>query len=418
MSRIAIIGTGVSGLSAAYLLHEGHDITVYEKAAGIGGHARTLNIRYNGHKTAVDTGFIVFNYKNYPHLSALFDRLKVPVQKSNMTFGISIRNGEIEWGAQSLNALFGQRRNILNPAFWRFLFDIIRFNATVEKKSKANPGITLGALLEKMRMGPWFAPYYILPMGGAIWSCPLQTMLGFPAQNFVDFFKAHGLLTITQQPQWYTVTGGSIEYLRRLTAAFAMRIRLNCGAVSITRDNGKVTVADAQGGIEIYDHVIMACPANIALSLLIDANTEEKETLGAFKYQPNHAVLHKDTSIMPQHKNCWSSWVYHSNGDPAEKDLSVTYWMNQLQDLPAERPLFVTLNPLKPIAPEHIFDEHVFAHPVYSLESTAAQKKMPALQGKRNTWFCGAHHGNGFHEDGIASAVDVAQRMGATIPWL
>ena len=400
-------------MSAAALLHEKHDIAVYEKSASIGGHTRTLDIDYNGVKIPVDTGFIVFNHRNYPLLTALFKHLNVPTQKSNMTFGVTADNGGLEWGAENLNAVFGQRGNILNPTFWKFLVDILRFNQGAEKAAASNPSKTLGELIAIMGLGDWFVKYYILPMGGAIWSCPLDIMMGFPADFFVSFFKSHGLLTVTDQPQWHTVAGGSREYIIRLTAPFADRVRTSRGATRITRMNGKVQVTDTTGATEEFDHAVLSCHANDALSMLDDATPAEKETLGRFHYQPNRAVLHKDTSMMPQRRRCWSSWVYH----PHQADISVTYWMNQLQGIDNKYPLFVTLNPSRPIAPEHVFDEHIFTHPVYTQESFAAQKRLPSIQGLRNTWFCGAYHRNGFHEDGLHSAVEVARLLGVEASW-
>ena len=400
-------------MGAAALLHEKHDIAVYEKSSGIGGHTRTLDIDYNGAKIPVDTGFIVFNHRNYPLLTALFKHLNVPTQKSNMTFGVTADNGGLEWGAENLNAVFGQRSNILNPTFWKFLADILRFNSGAEKAASRNPGKTLGELIAVMGLGDSFVKYYILPMGGAIWSCPLDVMLGFPADFFVSFFKSHGLLTVTDQPQWHTVAGGSREYIIRLTAPFADRVRTSSAATRITRLNGKVQVSDATGTTEEYDHAVLACHANDARAMLDDVTPEEKEILGHFHYHPNRAVLHKDTSLMPQRRRCWSSWVYH----PHQKDISVTYWMNQLQGIDNKYPLFVTLNPPRDIAAEHVFDEHVFAHPVYTQESFAAQKRLPTIQGLRNTWFCGAYHRNGFHEDGLHSAVEVARLLGVEASW-
>jgi len=413
MSRIAIIGTGISGLGAASLLHGSHDITVYERSATIGGHTRTLAV--NG--VAVDTGFIVYNERNYPLLTKLFGHLGVETQPSNMTFGVTDNDGALEWGAENLNAVFGQRRNIVNPRFWKFLCDILRFNRQAEKKAAAQPGVTLGELARGMGMGDWFLNYYLLPMGGAIWSCSLEAMLAFPADLFVSFFKAHGLLTVTQQPKWRTVKGGSREYVARLTAPFRDRILTSRGAVSIVRDGGVIKVTDATGETRTYDRLLLACHANEALGLLRDATPDERETLGAFKYQPNRAFLHSDASLMPKRRRCWSSWVYHGNDNARRGVISVTYWMNQLQSLSHETPLFVTLNPQREIAPGLVHDAHVFDHPVYTVESFRAQKNLPRLQGVMNTWFCGAYHRNGFHEDGLASAVEAARLMGVEAAW-
>jgi len=417
MAKIAIIGSGISGMGTAALLHTKHDIAVYEKSPEIGGHTRTRIVRYGDKDIPVDTGFIVFNHRNYPNLCGMFSHLQVPTQKSDMTFGITINNGEIEWGARNLNAVFGQRSNFLRPQFLRFLYDILRFNAKAYDLAERRPELTLQGLMDTIGTGEWFAKYYILPMGGAIWSCPLKTMLSFPAQTFTRFFKAHGLLSIIGQPQWHTVTGGSIEYVKRLTEPYKDRIRTSCGVVGVKRAGGKVMIADSTGSTEEYDHVVLACHGDQALAMLNDASDEERNVLSAFTYQKNLAVLHKDTSIMPKRKRCWSSWVYHSEGEDNRDFIPVTYWMNLLQDIDNAYPLFVTLNPHRPISREHIFDEHMFEHPIYSQDAVAAQKKIAAMQGNQNTWFCGAYLRNGFHEDGLSSAVGVAKALGAEVPW-
>lgn len=417
MSSVAIIGTGISGMGAAALLHPKHDITVYEKSADIGGHTRTRVIDYKGKSIAVDTGFIVFNYRNYPHLSAMFKHYGVPVEKSDMTFAVTVDEGRFEWGAKNLNALFGQRSNLKNPEFYGLIYDVMRFMWRAPSFVERNPQMTLGQMMMHMKLGEGFAQYYLLPMGGAIWSCPLKTMLSFPAREFVHFFKAYGLMSPVGQPQWYTVTGGAHEYIKRLTAPFADKIRTGCGAQEITRNNGKVQVTDTTGQTREYDHAVLACHADQSLALLKDVSLEEKSVLAPFKYQKNIAYLHKDTSVMPKQERCWASWVYHTNTGHTDERLPVTYWMNLLQNIDPEYPLFVTLNPLKPIAKEHVFDEHEFEHPVYTMDAASAQAKVPSIQGKRNTWFCGAWQRDGFHEDGLSSAVDMARRLGAEVPW-
>ncbi len=417
MASIAVIGTGISGLGAALLLHKHHEITVYEKSDTIGGHTRTRTIDIHGQPVPVDTGFIVFNYRNYPLLSALFSHLGVPVQKSTMTFGVSINNGALEWGAQNPNALFGQRRNLLRPAFYRLLLDVVRFNHLASTVAERHPDLSVGELLKKIGVGKWFAPYYLLPMGGAIWSCGLPAILQFPALSFIRFFKAHGLLTITQQPQWYTVTGGSQEYVKRLVAPFKDRILTGCGVTLVTRHGGKVQVTDSQGTVREYDQVVFACHADQVSGMLGDPTEQEKSVLGAFTYQKNFAVLHKDESVMPRRRRCWSSWVYTAEDKQKNDTICVTYWMNLLQSLKTPCPIFVTLNPLKPIGREHVFDEHWFEHPVYSRAAVDAQAQIPMIQGKQNSWFCGAYQRNGFHEDGLASAVAVASALGGEVPW-
>ena len=417
MARIAIVGTGISGLGAAYLLHPDHEITVYEKQARVGGHARTLTVDYDGRAIPVDTGFIVFNRPNYPNLSALFAHLGVPTHASDMTFSASIRDGWLEWGARDLDSVIGQRRNLFRPQFALLLRDVIKFNAQAEAAVERHPHLTLEQLIGHLRLGEWFRRYYLVPMSGAIWSCPPCEMMNFPARTLVKFFANHHLLSFTGQPQWRTVTGGSQEYIRRLTRPFAKRIRTGCGAVSVTRAHGKVEIRDEMGGHETYDRVVMACHGDETLALLKDADSQERAILSAFRYQTNRAVLHRDASFMPRRKRCWASWVYLSDGDFWHPRITVTYWMNLLQGIDRHYPLFVSLNPKREIAPELVFDACDFQHPVFDAAAIAAQNRIGALQGHRATWFAGAHLGHGFHEDGLASAVRVALGMGSRILW-
>jgi len=417
MAKIAIIGTGISGLGAAYLLDRRHEITVYERQARIGGHARTLTVDYDGKRVPVDTGFIVFNEPNYPQLSAMFRHLGVKVHKSDMTFAASIRDGWLEWGAKDLNAVFGQRRNLLRPRFAMLARDVFRFNARAEEVVTRLPHLTLDELVRELELGDWFKRFYLLPMCAAIWSCPPGEMLRFPAATLIRFMANHSLLSASGQPQWYTVTGGSQEYHSRLTQSFATRIRTGCGAAQVTRDAHGAVVTDERGDKAAYDHVVFASHGDETLALLADADDEERNVLSAFRYQANTAVLHRDTSVMPHNKRCWASWVYASDGDIAEPKLSVTYWMNLLQGIAHEMPLFVTLNPKRAIDPAKIFDVAQFAHPVFDHRAIAAQAQVQAMQGARNTWFCGAHLRYGFHEDGLQSAVHVARLLGAETPW-
>jgi predicted NAD/FAD-binding protein len=422
MARIAVIGTGISGLGSAYLLNPDHEITVYEKAPRIGGHSRTVTVDYDGHAIPVDTGFIVFNRPNYPNLCGLFTHLGVPSHASDMTFAASIRDGWLEWGAKDLGAVVGQRRNLLRPKFGLLVRDVMIFNARAQTMVERHPELSLEGLINKLGLGDWFRRYYLLPMSGAIWSCPPCEMMNFPARTLVRFFANHHLLSFTGQPQWRTVTGGSHEYVRRLTASFAHRIRVNCGAVAVTRPcsgtkDGAVQIKDSQGGVAQYDQVVMACHGDEALALLKDADREEQAVLSAFRYQKNRAVLHRDPSLMPRRRRCWASWVYSSDGDFLHPKLTVTYWMNLLQGIDQNYPLFVSLNPKRDIPEALIFDEAEFDHPLFDQGAIAAQERIAALQGRRGTWFAGAHLGHGFHEDGLASAVRVARSLGAAIPW-
>jgi len=417
MARIAIVGAGISGLGAAYLLHPDHEVTIYEKERRLGGHSRTMTVDYDSTAVAADTGFIVFNKPNYPNLTGLFDRLDVPVHKSDMSFAATIDDGRLEWGACDMNAVFGQRRNLINPRFMRLVRDVFRFNSQAERVVEQYPDFTLGALLDHMGLSDWFRHYYLLPMAGAIWSCPTGQMLDFPARTLVRFFSNHHLLSVSGQPQWFTVTGGSQTYIKRLVASFAGRVQIRPGAAAVTRLGGQVRVTDTDGDASLYDHVVMACHGDQTLALLKDADAAERAALSPFRYQRNVAVLHRDTSVMPRRRRCWASWVYSSDGAPQGAAITVHYWMNRLQGIDPAKPLFVSLNPTRPIDDALVFDRHSFDHPVFDTSAIAAQPRVQALQGVRNTWFCGAHLGHGFHEDGLASAVRVARLMGSAIPW-
>jgi predicted NAD/FAD-binding protein len=413
MQRIAIIGSGISGMASSYLLAPHYDVTLYEKNPAPGGHTRTKTVNYNGKDIAVDTGFIVFNHVNYPELVGLFNHLGVATQKSDMTFGFTADNGAFEWGAESLNAVFGQRSNIIKPSFYRMIGDVLHFFKHAPAWLEQDKEGTLGELLAFLGTGTDFNERFILPMGAAIWSCPADKIQAFPARTFVQFFKNHGLLSLTGQHQWYTVTGGSQCYVDKILAPLKDRIRLASPVERVWREQDKLMVK-AGGDIATYDHVVFASHADETLTMLSDATAEEKQVLGAFQYQPNIAYLHRDESVMPKRKRCWASWSYSANG---EKDVSITYWMNRLQSIDNEYPLFVTLNPDRPIASEKTFDVHQFSHPIFTREAIEAQKHIPSIQGKRNIWFCGAYQRYGFHEDGLMSAVAVAQLLGAIIPW-
>jgi predicted NAD/FAD-binding protein len=413
MSKVAIIGTGIAGLTAAYQLAPYHHITVYEKERRVGGHTRTRVVTHGDRQIPVDTGFIVYNERNYPNLTALFGRLGVAVEKSDMSFALTVRDGWLEWGAQNANAVFAQRRNLFRPAFYSLFAQVLYFNANAVDMVERNPNISLGELLARMGLGDWFRWYYLLPMAGAIWSCPPRQMMAFPATTFVRFFANHGLLSARGQPQWYTVTGGSQNYVDKITAPYAESIRTSCGAAEVTRTENGAVVRDMQGNAETYDHVVLASHADESLGLLSDADGEERAALGAFGYQRNRVILHKDPQFMPKRKQCWASWVYHSDGNGDDSAITMSYWMNQLQNIDRNYPLFVTLNPERGVRDDHVFDEHVFMHPVFDHAAVAAQPRVQALQGRRNVWFCGAYLGHGFHEDGHVSALVAANGLNA-----
>lgn len=402
-------------MGAAYLLAPSHDVTLYEKNSYIGGHSRTIEVPQGKKSVPVDTGFIVFNDWNYPNLMGLFKALDVPFQKSNMSFGVSIRNGWLEY---SSNNLFAQPSNLVRPSHWKMLADIVRFNREAKAYIEKDPSITLGDCLRELRMGDWFCRYYILAMGASIWSCPIETVMQFPARTFLLFFKNHGLLNIRERPQWYTVSGGSREYVKRLITALSSKVSMRNGATSVRANQQQVIIIDAKGSQETFDRVVFACHADEAMATLENPTPDQAEVIGAFSYQTNEIVVHADTSFMPKRKSCWASWVYISE---LERDnnprVSLSYWMNNLQDLDHAFPVIVTLNPGRPPSPALTYDRHEFSHPVFDVRAIKAQEKIPNIQGRNNMWFCGAYQRYGFHEDGLLSAVNVARDMGAAIPW-
>ncbi len=416
--KTAIIGSGISGLGAAYLLHPKDTITVYEKESYIGGHSRTLEADTPIGPVPVDTGFIVFNYRNYPLLTGLFAHCDVPVEQSDMSFAASIGDGWLEYGTQSLRTLFAQKRNLARPRYWRMLRDILTFNREGVRYLASPGNLTLGAFIRTLGLSDWFRDYFILAIGGAIWSCPPHTMLNFPAASFLRFFQNHGLLTVNDQPQWYTVSGGSREYVRRVTAPFADRIFTNRGVARVTRDESGVEITDQQGHSARYDRVVFACHGDQALALLADADAREREILGAFRYQTNQIILHGDTSFMPKRRAAWASWVYLLEGmRDARPAISLSYWMNRLQNLDERAPLIVTLNPGREPDAGRVYNRHWFEHPIFDEGAIAAQQALPALQGHRHSYFCGAYTRYGFHEDGLMSGVHVAELLGAKVPW-
>lgn len=421
--KIAIIGTGISGLGAASLLHAHHDITVYEKNNYIGGHSRTVEVETANGIVPVDTGFIVFNKRNYPLLTRLLAHLQVPIAESDMSFGVSIDNGWLEYGTQNPGDIIAQKTNLLRPAFWKMIADILRFNKSAAAYLHKDPAFTMGDCLDELGLGAWFRDYFLLAMGGAIWSMPLAEMLKFPASTFIRFFENHGLLTINDHPQWYTVLGGSREYVRRLVEPFKGQIHLSRGISKVTRNDSGVVVEDVHGEKQIFDDVVFACHADQALGMISDPSIHEQNILSAFSYQPNRAVLHSDLSFMPKRRKAWASWVYlaesktHSHAATDDPCVSLSYWMNNLQPLRTDQPLIVTLNPGREPNPELVHDDVMFEHPVFDAAAIENQARIEGIQGHNRLWFCGAYQRYGFHEDGLGSAVKLAERMGIFTPW-
>ncbi len=416
---IAIIGSGISGLSCAYFLSEKFDVKVFEKNSYFGGHSNTVEIDYLGKKIAVDTGFIVFNHQTYPNLKAFFELMKVDYEKSNMSFAVKIDNSRLEYSGTSLATVFSQTKNILNFRFIGMLLDIVKFNKKAESilEKEFDPKYTLKNLVDDLNLGDYFKKYYLLPMSGAIWSCPLEKMLAYPAQSFVRFFKNHGLLTVSNQPQWFTVRGGSKEYVKKIINKVGQEnFLLNNEVISVNRKDQKILVK-SKNNESSFDHVIFACHGDQALQILKNPEKVEKEILSNFKYQPNLAVLHRDISVMPKSKKTWSSWVYSNNQNSNSSDIAVSYWMNNLQNIDHNYPLFVTLNPNQPIDSDKIFAKFNYDHPIFDSDAISAQEKISEIQGSNGIYFCGAYQKYGFHEDGISSAISVINKLGIFAPW-
>lgn len=415
--RIAVIGAGISGMSAAHMLADRHNVVLFEAGNRLGGHARTIVAGKNGDQP-VDTGFIVFNYANYPLMADLFARLDVPVEKSDMSFGASVQGGQLEYGLSSLNAVFAQRSNAVNPKYLRMLRDVFRFNAHALTEVKANPDLTIGAFVAHLGLSDWFRDFYLLPLSGAIWSTPVEAIMEFPAHAMVQFFENHALLHHTGQHQWYTVTGGSIEYVRRLEARLltqGVNVRLNAHIKAVTRRAGQVEIAVKDHEPEYFDEVVLATHSDDTLGLLTNPTTQEKAALGRIAYQPNKITLHADDAVMPKRKAVWSSWNYSDAPGRLNGQIDLTYWMNKLQNIDPSDPLFVTLNSARPIREELIYDEVTLRHPVYTREALQAQSDIADFNGANNTWFCGAWMRHGFHEDGIWSAAQVADKLNASV---
>ncbi len=412
--RIAVIGGGISGMAAAHLLAQDNAVVLFEAEGRLGGHARTVMAGKRGDQP-VDTGFIVYNRANYPNLVALFETLDVPVVESNMSFGCSIAGGRMEYGLAGFDALFAQRRNLVDPRFLGMLRDILRFNARANALA-TDDAISIGEFLRELGTGSWFRDRYLLPLSGAIWSTPVEGMLDFPAQALIRFFRNHNLLGYYGQHQWFTVQGGSIEYVRRLQAAMighGVDLRLGTPVAGVRRGPVGTAVRVTGGEWEPFDEIVFATHSDVTLRLLSDATPEERAALSAVRYQVNHAVLHSDASVMPKRKSCWASWVYVEPAGKRPEKIDLTYWMNSLQPIPKDDPLFVTLNSNAPIREDLVHDVTTFDHPVYDMAALRAQEQIRAMNGQRQTWFCGAWMRNGFHEDGFQSAVDVVGAMRA-----
>ncbi len=403
--KVAVIGSGISGNTLAYLLNKKHDVTLYEKDKRIGGHSHTHEIVINNKKVNVDTGFIVFNKKTYPLFTSLLDNLGVKYENSNMSFSVFSKENNFEYNGTTLNSLFSQRRNLLSPRFLKMILEILRFNKeSVKLKSKT---ILLKQYLKSNNYSAYFCKNYILPMGAAIWSSDIKTILNFPAHFFIDFFKNHGMLSVTNRPQWLTIKGGSQEYVKKLTSGFKNKIRLNSKIKNIVRYKSYVVIEDNKSK-EKFDYVFFACHSDEALEILKKPTADEIKILSSLPYQKNDIILHTDSSIMPQKKLSWAAWNYNIDS-PDDSPITLTYNMNILQNIKTKDALLVTLNPKLPISKGKVIKQLQYTHPKFSKESVIAQLKNKIISGKNRTFYSGAYWGKGFHEDGVKSAYEAVK---------
>lgn len=412
--RIAVVGGGVSGLSAAWLLSEKYSVTLFEAGPYVGGHTNTVDAEVDGIRHPVDTGFLVHNDLTYPNLVQLFRHLDVPVHASDMTFSVSLAQPDLEWAGTSLGTVFAQRRNLMRPAFLGMLRDILRFNRHAARYlTRCGPYALLGDLLDDEGYGQAMRDWYLLPMAGAIWSTPPSMVLQQPARTFLSFCLNHRLLQVAGRPQWKTVKGGARQYVKAMLPRIA-EVRVSSAVHTVKRLADGVEVRSA-GHVDRYDAVVLACHAPTSLAML-DASEEEREVLSRVRYQPNVAVLHTDTALLPRRRAVWSAWNYLA-GPTADAPMSVSYLLNHLQPLPFKQPVIVTLNPQQEPAASSVLGRYEYEHPILDADTVVAQGQLAGIQGRARTWFCGAWTGYGFHEDGLASAIRVAADFGVSPPW-
>lgn len=424
MSRkhIAVIGAGIAGLSAAWLLAREHRVTLFERNRYFGGHTHTVTVDTPLGPQGIDTGFVVYNERNYPHLTGLFAHLGLPTQATDMSFAASIADGRLEYAGSSLDTLFAQRRQLASPPYWGMLADILRFNRLAKRSLETGDAdhLNLGEYLRRGRFGRRLRDHYLLPMAAAIWSCPTHTMAEFPATSFLQFFRNHGLLDLKNRPQWRTVTGGAREYVNRLLHDIGPEAHSDLPAIRVGRADTGPWVRTADDKLHRFDEIVLACHADEALALIERPSIAETAVLGAFRYQANHALLHTDARLMPRRRKVWSSWNYLAEGGRGGDRVSVSYWMNRLHRLEAGVPdLFVSLNPLREPAADSVIEEMTYHHPVFDLQALRAQQQLRCIQGVDRLWFTGSYAGYGFHEDALCSSVELVQKgFGITAPWL
>lgn len=425
--KIAIVGSGISGLGVAHALRGRADISLFEAGNYFGGHTHTVDLTLDGPSGpvthGVDTGFLVFNERTYPQLIQLFADLQVPTERSDMSFSVQVPGAKgqaaLEWSGSSLNTVFAQRSNILNPRFLRMLRDVLRFNTLCTdialRNAEAELMQPLAGFLDQHHLSDEFRDWYFLPMLGCIWSCPTDQMLQFPVATMIRFCHNHGLIQVSNRPQWWTVAGGARQYVEKIVAQIPDK-RLNAPVQRITRDALGVSL-HSNGRTERFDKVVLACHSDQALALLADPSHAEQQTLGAIRYQANRAVLHTDTSVLPRSRRAWAAWNYQraANSGRDSAQVCLHYLINMLQPVPFAQPVVVSLNPISEIAPAHVHASFDYAHPVFDVAAIRAQGQIPALQGQHNSYFCGAWTGYGFHEDGLKSGLAVADRLHAEL---
>ncbi|MEZ5977656.1 MAG: FAD-dependent oxidoreductase [Planctomycetota bacterium] len=413
--KVAIVGSGVSGLVVAHHLHREHDVTVFEAGPWIGGHTNTVDVRTADGDLAIDTGFIVFNETTYPNFCALLRELGVAWKPSDMSFSVKCETTGLEYNGTSFDTLFAQRRNLVSPRFWRMVRDILRFYREAPAVlEEAERGATLGEFLERGRYSDVFVEKHIVPMAAAIWSAEPEGIRDFPLRFLVRFFRNHGFLQVDDRPRWQVVEGGSREYVRKLVAPFSERVRTNTPVLRVERGLGGPRVTTADGREEGFDRVVLACHSDQALRLLADASPLEREVVGAFGYQRNEALLHTDDSLMPRRKKAWASWNYHLT-DPPSSLSTVTYWMNRLQSLPTDVPYLVTLNRTADVDPRKVVRSFVYHHPIFTTDTVRAQERHDEVDGAGGVHFCGAYWRYGFHEDGVVSGLRVVERIASEV---
>ena len=417
--RIAVVGSGIAGLSAAWMLSARYHVTLFEAEPRLGGHTHSVDVTLDGFTHPVDTGFLVFNDRTYPLLNALFKHLGVTYAESDMSFSVRIDERDIEWAGTNLASVFADWRNLVRPEFLSMLRDIVRFNhrATQLAQSQSIPDSTLGEYLAQGRYGRPFREWYLLPMVGSIWSAPARSVMDFPVAPLLRFCHHHGLLRLSDRPRWRTVTGGGQDYVQRLARSVA-DIRHNCPVKSVARNSEMVNVTSAAGE-ENFDQIVLGCHPDQSLALLAEPSQAERELLGALRYQDNVAVLHTDTNFLPKRKRAWAAWNYHVGADSlVGAPISLTYWINRLQPLPFKQQVLVTLNPDRSPRSETVLGNYRYAHPLFDRPAIKAQQRLDEIQGVARTWYCGAWTRNGFHEDGLASAVTIAKRFDVPMPWV